>query len=267
MKKLALLFLLVLGCSSISSAQNDYHKIEVSGNYSFERVKEFPGDRLQGTTTIGSTSTTTMTGTDRTHNLNGFNAAAVYNFSRYFGAKFEFSGNFGSDSNHELPGGAYRSSNGATILIIPNETGIPAKQRDYKYMGGLQFKDNSTEKKIKPFAHALFGIAQQTTNFHNLGQQRTNLIGGNREIKNNSFSMALGGGLDIRVSKRIDIRVVQFDYNPVFTKEKTLVALGASVDSMVTSFAGGSVVTTLQDVKIPKHMQHNFRIGFGIVFH
>jgi hypothetical protein len=31
-----------------------------------------------------------------------------------------------------------------------------------------------------------------------------------------SFAMALGGGLDLRVSKRIDVRLVQFDYTPTF---------------------------------------------------
>jgi opacity protein-like surface antigen len=267
MNKLILFLFCVFSCALFASAQDDYHKFEISGGYLFERVKNFPGDKLQGTTTIGSSATSSTIGTDRSHNLNGFNASATYNFSRYFGAKFEFSGNYGSDTNHELPGGAYRSSNGTTILIIPNQSGISAKQRDYKYLGGVQFKDNSTEKKIKPFAHALFGVARQTTDFYDLGQQRTNLIGGNKAIKSNSFSMALGGGLDIRVSKRVDIRVFQFDYNPTFTKERILVANGAQVDSTVTSFSGGSVVTTLQDLRIPKQTQQNFRIGIGIVFH
>lgn len=267
MRKLSLLILLILASVLFVTAQDDYHKVEVSGGYSFERAKDFPGDQLQGTATIGTTTSSSVTGASRTHNLNGFNAAAVYNFSRYFGAKFEFSSNYGSDSNHELPGGAYRSSNGVTILIIPNEAGIAAKQRDYKFMGGVQFKDNSTGKKLKPFAHALFGTARQTTDFYNLDQQRTNLIGGSRKIGNSGFTIALGGGLDVRVSKRIDIRVIQFDYNPVYTKEKTLVALNSQVDSLVTSFAGGSVVNTLQDLRVPKRTQQNFRIGFGIVFH
>lgn len=41
-------------CVSFASAQSDYHKFEVSGGYSFERVKSFPGDRLQGATTSGN---------------------------------------------------------------------------------------------------------------------------------------------------------------------------------------------------------------------
>lgn len=267
MFKFLIVVLLVLSFTAMVFAQDDYHKFEASGGYSFERAKDFPGDRLQGTATIGTTTSSSFVGASRTHNLNGFNAAAVYNFSKYFGAKFEFSGNYGSDTDHELPGGAYRSSNGFTILIIPNEAGIAAKQREYKFMGGVQFKDNSTQKKLKPFAHALFGTARQTTDFYKLDQQRINLIGGSRKIENSGFTMALGGGLDVRVSKRIDIRVIQFDYNPVYTKEKTLVALNSQVDSLVTSFAGGSVVTAFQDLKVPKRTQQNFRIGFGIVFH
>lgn len=263
MKRTIILVSLILSFGICAIAQDDYHKFEVSGGYLFERTKGFPGDVIVGNAPPSSGTT----GTDRSHNLNGFNAAAVYNFSKYLGAKFEFSGNYGSDANHTLPGGAYQSITVSTLLIIPAETGIPAKQRDYKYMGGVQFKDNSADKKFKPFAHALFGMAQQTTDFYNLGQQRINLIGGSRKITANSFTMALGGGLDVRVSKRIDIRVIQFDYAPVFVKQNTLVPLNGRVDSLVAGFPGGSVVTALQSVEIPNHTQHNFRIGAGIVFH
>lgn len=264
MIKTIFLLMAFFSCSLIAAAQDDYHKFEVSGGYSYERAEGFPGDTFVSTSPlITSTSTT---GADRKHNLNGFEASAVYNFSRYFGAKFDFSGHFGSDENHTLPGGVYREANNITILVIPDETGISARQRDYKYMGGLQFKDNSKTTKFKPFAHALFGAARQTTDFPDLDQERANINGG-RKISSNSFTMAFGGGLDVRVSKHIDIRVFQFDYNPVFTKEKTLIANGSQVDTTITILSGGSTVTTLQDVRIPKNTQQNFRIGFGIVFH
>ncbi|MGI9034857.1 MAG: hypothetical protein ACR2GD_02345 [Pyrinomonadaceae bacterium] len=74
--------------------------------------------------------------------------------------------------------------------------------------------------------------------------------------------------MDVRVSKRIDIRLVQFDYNPVFVKAKRLLANGASVDTGITNLsAGNPVVTSLQIYSIPKRRQNDFRIGFGIVFH
>jgi hypothetical protein len=48
-----------------------------------------------------------------------------------------------------------------------------------------------------------------------------------------SFAMALGGGVDLRVGKRIDLRLIQFDYTPTF-------------------FGSGR--------------QNNFRISTGVVF-
>jgi hypothetical protein len=49
----------------------------------------------------------------------------------------------------------------------------------------------------------------------------------------NGFAAVLGGGLDVRLSDKIDLRVVQLDYNPTVFDEST---------------------------------STNYRIGFGIVF-
>src|SRR5205085_2612035 len=49
----------------------------------------------------------------------------------------------------------------------------------------------------------------------------------------NGFAAVIGGGLDFRVSPRVDFRAIQFDYNP-------------------THFSANT--------------QHNFRIGVGIIF-
>ena len=48
------------------------------------------------------------------------------------------------------------------------------------------------------------------------------------------FAAAIGGGIDYRISDRLDVRAVQFDYNPTRLFDGT---------------------------------QHNFRIGVGIVIH
>jgi hypothetical protein len=34
-----------------------------------------------------------------------------------------------------------------------------------------------------------------------------------------SFAMKLGGGIDVRVNRKVDIRLVEFDYNPIFTRD------------------------------------------------
>ena len=53
------------------------------------------------------------------------------------------------------------------------------------------------------------------------------------------FAAAIGGGLDIRAGRRVDIRVIQFDYNPTRG-----------------TFQSGQ-----------SNILHDFRIGAGIVFH
>jgi hypothetical protein len=68
------------------------------------------------------------------------------------------------------------------------------------YLGGIQVKNNAKEGgRIRPFAHALVGGVVASENFRALG---------------GAFSMALGGGVDVRVNKRVSVRVIQVDYNP-----------------------------------------------------
>ena len=101
--------------------------------------------------------------------------------------------------------GHYRSDFGERVSI-------------YNYLGGVQLKNNSREARFKPFAHGLAGGAR-------IG------AGG---FSSNGFSAVLGAGLDARVGSRVDVRVIQADYN-------------------LLRFGGDS--------------SHNFRLGAGLVFH
>jgi len=94
-------------------------------------------------------------------------------------------------------------------------------------VGGVQVKDNSSEATFKPFAHALAGVANSRMN-----SRIENVFRG--KDSNTGPAGAFGGGIDIRVSRRFDIRAIQLDYNP----------------------------TKLLDAT-----QHNFRTGVGIVLH
>lgn len=109
--------------------------------------------------------------------FNGINAAGVYNFHKYMGAKFDFGWSKGPD----------------TVLF--------GRPTDTTYMGGLQFKDNSKDgSAVKPFGHVLVGGNSQKI----LGLSET------------GFSMAVGGGIDIKVTDKISIRAIQADYQPVW---------------------------------------------------
>jgi opacity protein-like surface antigen len=95
-------------------------------------------------------------------------------------------------------------------------------------LGGLQFKAHN-DSRLQPFAHALFGVSLFR------GFTSNTSASGNVFTFDDatSFGMALGGGLAIRASKRIDVRLFQADYTP-------------------THFGSGR--------------QDNIRLSFGIIF-
>ncbi len=60
-----------------------------------------------------------------------------------------------------------------------------------------------------PFAHALFGATRYKADFDDDDFTCP-------DTNETAFAMALGAGLDIKASDRIDIRPIQVDYLPVF---------------------------------------------------
>jgi hypothetical protein len=65
------------------------------------------------------------------------------------------------------------------------------------------------------------------------------------------FTMKLGGGIDVRVGRRVNLRLIELNYNPIFGGESAL---------DVSAFPG-NLTRTLG------RTSHNFSIGVGIVFH
>jgi hypothetical protein len=111
----------------------------------------------------------------------------------------------------------------------------------------VQIKNNDVDgPTFKPWGHILAGLANQKIRCEGADCDLTinppPPSGTVFEETNNSFSMVFGGGLDIKVHPRVDIRAIQFDYNPIFF--------------------GGS-----QEFDLSDRTQNNWRIGFGIVFH
>ena len=207
MLKTLLIATVVLACVSIATAQNDYKKFEFFGGYSHNRVDTGGGDDDPELQDI----------INEREGFHGFETSVTGNLSRYLGVKFDFSGHFKSRS-------------------VP--VGIDIDSRVFNYLGGIQIKDNATEGTFKPFAHALVGAAQarNRVNFSNdfCITIFPNPCPADFTSNETGFAGAFGGGIDIRVNNRVDIRAVQFDYNPTRLFDST---------------------------------QHNFRIGVGIVIH
>ena len=208
MRKALLFFALICACAPAALAQ-DYHRFELFGGYSHARVD----------TGIGDSDPDLSDVIDEREGFHGFNVSATGNLNRYFGLKFDFSGHFKSKS--------FPFNNGRVDI----DSSI------YNVLGGVQIKDNSTETRFKPFAHALAGIAK--------ARNEVEFIDACPILaplpcpvdftdSDTGFAAALGGGLDIRAGSRFDIRAIQIDYNPT---------------------------------KVFDNTQHNFRIGVGIVIH
>lgn len=209
MRKPLFLAILIVACASMAFAQStDYNKVEFYGGFSHNRVD----------TGIDDSEPELSDVINEREGFNGFNTSITGNFSRYFGLKGDFSGHF---KNKTSPVGTAQVDVDSSVFNL---------------LGGVQVKDNAKDTRFKPFAHALIGAARvrNKVNFSNdfcvavfpspcpvdFTDTDTGLAG------------AFGGGLDIRASDRIDIRAIQFDYNPTRVFDAT---------------------------------QHNFRIGVGIV--
>ncbi|RPJ57045.1 MAG: hypothetical protein EHM23_21765 [Acidobacteria bacterium] len=105
-------------------------------------------------------------------NTNGWNAAVTVDVNRWLGVKADFSG-------------AYKSA---------GEVGAQA----HTYTFGPVLSRRG--ERITPYVHALFGGFRASAGFRGLG------------ASTNGVAMMLGGGADARISGRVSVRIVQFDW-------------------------------------------------------
>lgn len=215
MQRLAVMVaVLALGCVSAFAQFRDYKKGEFYVGYSHNQVDTgvSPNDDFSDLV-------------DRREGFNGFEVAGVYNFGRYVGLKGSISGTYNSKSY------------AFTVPTTPPATGQVAFDTNnslYNFLGGVQFKDNASEARVKPFAHILAGAGHGRVNVKNLFcDTDVDCSGFSGTVSETGFAGAFGGGIDVKLSDRVDLRLFQIDYNPI------------RFDNATT---------------------HNFRFGIGFVF-
>ena len=79
-------------------------------------------------------------------------------------------------------------------------------------MGGIKLQDNKNTTRFRPFGHALVGVAHASDLPRIVRDGSTLVTFSVRDGTGSAF--ALGGGLDIRLTKRLELRAFQIDYNP-----------------------------------------------------
>ena len=196
MRKLFMAALFLACTAPFTFAQTaDYNKVDVGVLYSHNRVDVGIDDPSQNFI-------------DDREGFNGVELFAKGNVSRYVGLK-------GAYSFHRK---SFDIATGGTPASFEVDADL------HQFLGGVEFKDNARETKVKPFAHLLAGVAHAKVDVDALPSADESETG---------FSAAIGGGVDFRLSDRVDFRAIQFDYNP--------------------NRAGGET-------------SHNFRVGIGIIF-
>jgi opacity protein-like surface antigen len=210
---------LVLSVSVINAQSTDeINRAEFFGGFSHNRI-----DTGLESEDLGSEFNDSF---GRRVGANGVNLSVTGNVSKYFGLKFDFSTHSKSED------------------VVFEGDQFKTKYRISNFLGGVQVKNNKKDgPRVKPFFHALAGVARQSITLES--PVLVDIFDEpSFKISENNFAAAIGGGLDIRASKRVDIRVFQVDYNPTYVK-------GREFD----------------DFELDGKLQNNIRFSFGIVIH
>jgi opacity protein-like surface antigen len=177
--------LLILCCIPLAAAQSDDNpRAEFFAGYSLLRTNykaETPNPPMPVGVAFAGDQT-----------LNGFNVSATGYLSNGFGITGDFSGHFKTNSLPDPLGG-----------------NIETRIRVFNILGGPQYKFRRNSQ-IVPFVRALAGVANTRARLSVPSLNSTDTA------SSTDFALALGGGVDVRLSGRIDLRVFQADYNPIF---------------------------------------------------
>ena len=65
----------------------------------------------------------------------------------------------------------------------------------------------------------------------------------------------------------VSLRLLQVDYRYTESGHRSLVAIGDSIDSTLSNFAGGSTVTALQSLEANVPQRNDFMVSVGVVLH
>jgi opacity protein-like surface antigen len=110
-------------------------------------------------------------------NVNGWNGSVAVSANKWLSFVSDFSGHYKS----------FDDGLGSNVDI-----------NSHSFLFGPRV--SARGEKVTPFAHALFGGLRSSAGTSGLS------------FNDSSFAMALGGGLDVKVSNRVAIRVAQADY-------------------------------------------------------
>jgi opacity protein-like surface antigen len=181
---------LLISCAAAIAQESDFKqfpKYEVFGGYlAAGQAGEYSDFHFKFGVQLQSTFTS----------QHAAEASFLYNFNRVLGLKADFS----LQPHHEgFP------VNGSPVF---QQASINPKL--FNFLAGPEFKFRN-HTRFTPFVHGLIGAAHATASFSLSGNGRTLSL----PASETGFSTAVGGGADIRLSRRFSFRT-GMDFNPVW---------------------------------------------------
>jgi opacity protein-like surface antigen len=137
--------------------------------------------------------------------FHGFNFGATYNLSPTLGIRTDFS----AYANHDRTVDTFGT--GADAHTDTNTS----KERTYVLVIGPEVRRDYGN--WRPFVHAMAGVAHQTVDEV---QTSTGPFEFKITDRPTSVALKLGGGIDLRLSPRLDLRIIEIDYEPIFAKDR-----------------------------------------------
>jgi hypothetical protein len=185
MRSKLILLAVLLGLYVIPAFADDAPKAEVFGEYSYLRFNPtLPGIQNRS--------------------FNGGGGGVTFNFNNYFGIKAELMG-YGS-TNYTIPAGTtIPGVTPPTVTTAP----ITTQGNMFTYLFGPQITYRTSKANV--FGELLFGGSNSNA-YANIAEA-LNGVGGNvASGTQHPFTMAFGGGLDVKVAKNVAIRPVEIDW-------------------------------------------------------
>lgn len=189
---MTLRYAILIGTTLFASAafsQEEPAKIDLYGEYSYLRFNP------------------TLTGLP-SRNFNGGGGGATFFFNDHFGVKGELMGYGSTTWTATFPAQLVVTPHGASEIVPAGTFSSNANMFTYQFGPVVRIPMHS----VTVFGETLFG-GSNTNGYANI-EKAINAGGGTLNISGTQhpFSMAVGGGLDVNVSKSFAVRVGEFDY-------------------------------------------------------
>lgn len=237
--------MLMAAPAAFAQGANDYHRWEIAGTFVYAKQEANSGEQF---VTVGTDHFNFQPCTPDGKDTLGANLQKIYCLRR------GFKGGAGTVTFNLKK---YVGVIGDFTALYKNDTAVDDfgshvdtnkfKERTWEVLGGVQIKNNSKTLRFKPSIHVLAGFARQTSK-----DVQTSTGPFNFMLTDNvtSFAMKIGAAADVRLSERVDLRVFEINYNPIFARGNRRVPGNADFDLTVAG-----------------KRADNITLGIGIVIH